>query len=226
MPHIRLLAAGLLALALSAGPTLAREALSLPGAADATPSAAPADKTVAVATGIAAVGRIGPAALSLPDPRLGAVWPAPVRHDRAWIDRQPVASGDDDWRCLAEALYFEARGESVAGQFAVAEVILNRRDMDSYPDTVCGVVRQGGRKGCQFSFTCDGRADRIRERDAFARAGKIARLMLDGAPRALTEGATHFHATSVRPSWSRRFDQTAKIGTHLFYRQPIRISSR
>ena len=226
MPKIRLLAAGLIALALSAGPTLAREGLSLPVVFGPMPDAALSEPTASVATGTAAVARVDPAALSLPDPRPGTGRPTRVRHDRAWIDRQPAAVGDDDWRCLAEALYFEARGESVAGQFAVAEVILNRRDMEGYPDTVCGVVRQGGRKGCQFSFVCDGRSNRIGERDAFARAGKIARLMLDGAPRELTEGATHFHTVSVRPSWSRGFAQTARIGTHLFYRQPVRVSSR
>ncbi|MDZ4136713.1 MAG: cell wall hydrolase, partial [Paracoccaceae bacterium] len=73
---------------------------------------------------------------------------------------------------------------------------------------------------CQFSFTCDGYADRIREQDAFAQAGKIARMMLDGAARDLTMGATHFHTRNVRPGWARQFPQTAAIGAHLFYRQP------
>jgi spore germination cell wall hydrolase CwlJ-like protein len=141
-----------------------------------------------------------------------------IRLDAAWLAALPPASGDQEWTCLAEALYFEARGESVAGQVAVAEVILNRRDSGAYPGTVCGVVRQR----CQFSYTCDGISDRIRERAAYERVGKIARLMLDGAPRALTGGATHFHTGAVRPAWSRRFPQTARIGAHYFYRQPIR----
>jgi len=145
-----------------------------------------------------------------------------VRYDAAWLAALPVASGGAEWQCLAEALYFEARGESVAGQFAVAEVILNRRDSARYPTSVCGVVRQGaGRgRGCQFSYACDGIADRISEPAAYRRVGKIARLMLDGAPRALTAGATHFHTAAVRPAWARRFPQTARIGAHLFYRQP------
>jgi hypothetical protein len=236
MPKIRLLAAGLLALAMTAGLADARESedLATPNLTAPALSAAPGpvlgaarpEPAAVAATGMTVIARIDPAALSLPDPRPDTGRPTQVRRDRAWIDRQPDAVGDAEWRCLAEALYFEARGESVAGQFAVAEVILNRRDMEGFPDTVCGVVRQGGRKGCQFSFVCDGRSDRIGERDAFARAGKIARLMLDGAPRGLTEGATHFHTVAVRPSWSRRFDQTARIGVHLFYRQPIRVSSR
>ncbi len=150
-----------------------------------------------------------------PDPS-----PAPTvpEYTRAWIDAQPVAGGDAQWECLAQAIYFESRGESIRGQFAVAEVILNRVDSPLYPRSICHVVRQGGAGGCQFSFTCDGRKDRIRDRDAYAVAGKIARVMLDGAPRALTDGATHFHTRNVRPRWSHRMPKTASIGAHLFYR--------
>ncbi|HEU0223755.1 MAG TPA: cell wall hydrolase [Paracoccaceae bacterium] len=137
------------------------------------------------------------------------------------LDLLPVAEGDAEWRCLAEALYFEARGESVAGQIAVAEVILNRAESQHYPDSVCGVVRQGESdpRGCQFSYMCDGRPETIRDRKAFERVAKVARLMLDGQPRMLTGGATHFHVSSVRPDWSRRFARTARIGAHVFYRQ-------
>lgn len=145
-----------------------------------------------------------------------------VDYDRSFISGLPAATGGDQWACLAKALYFEARGESVKGQFAVAEVILNRVDSGKYPNSVCGVVNQGAnrRNGCQFSFACDGRSDAIREKAAYARAAKIARLMLDGAPRELTGGATHFHTTAIRPRWAKRFPNTAKIGSHLFYRQP------
>ncbi|MEY4983690.1 MAG: hypothetical protein RIR62_1956 [Pseudomonadota bacterium] len=146
--------------------------------------------------------------------------PAVIRYDAAWLDARPAASGDAQWECLRTALYFESRGETLRGQFAVAEVILNRVDSGRYPSSICGVVQQGGRNGCQFSYTCDGRADRMRDGTAMERAGKIARLMMDGAPRALTLGATHFHTRAVRPSWSQRFPQTAAIGAHLFYRQP------
>jgi len=145
-----------------------------------------------------------------------------VAYDRGWIAAQPGAQGGEQWACLAKALYFEARGESVKGQFAVAEVILNRVDSRKYPNSVCGVVNQGAnrRNGCQFSYACDGRADTIREEAAYNRVAKIARVMMDGAPRTLTKGATHFHTTNVRPNWARRFPNTAKIGSHLFYRQP------
>jgi spore germination cell wall hydrolase CwlJ-like protein len=146
--------------------------------------------------------------------------PVAISYDPAWLAQIPAASGGPEWRCLAEAVYFEARGEALRGQFAVAEVILNRVDSPRYPSTVCGVVSEGNRNGCQFSFTCDGRPDVIRDQAAFERTGKIARLMLDGMPRHLTQGATHFHTHKVRPRWAAIFAHTARIGTHLFYRQP------
>jgi spore germination cell wall hydrolase CwlJ-like protein len=143
-----------------------------------------------------------------------------LRYDAAWLASQPAPKGDAQWECLTKALYFEARGESLKGQFAVAEVILNRADSPRFPGSVCGVVNQGGGGGCQFSFICDGRKDVMRERTAIDRAGRIARVMLDGAPRALTQGATYFHSKGVRPGWAHRFPRTASIGAHLFYRQP------
>lgn len=142
-----------------------------------------------------------------------------IGYDMAFLAAQPAPSGDEQWECLRKAIYFEARGESVKGQFAVAEVILNRADSGRYPATVCGVVNQRGNGSCQFSYTCDGRADSMRDPEAIDRAGRIARVMLDGAPRALTLGAMFFHTTGVRPDWSRRFDRTATIGAHLFYKQ-------
>lgn len=143
-----------------------------------------------------------------------------IRYDAAWLASQPAPKGDAEWQCLTKALYFEARGESVKGQFAVAEVILNRKDSARFPGSVCGVVNQAGGGGCQFSFICDGRKDVMRERAAVDRAGRIARVMLDGAPRGLTEGATYFHTKGVRPGWAHRFPRTAAIGAHLFYSQP------
>lgn len=136
----------------------------------------------------------------------------------ALID-QAEATGDDEWHCLAEALYHEARGESLTGQIAVAEVILNRRDSGRYPDTVCGVVQQGtGEKWmCQFSYYCDGLSDEIRDEESWDLMGRIARVMLDGAPRDLTDGAMFYHTNAVHPYWAEEFFQTAEIGAHLFY---------
>jgi spore germination cell wall hydrolase CwlJ-like protein len=153
--------------------------------------------------------------------------PTAISYDNAFLSSQPTATGGAEWRCLSEALYFEARGESVRGLFAVAEVILNRVDSASYPSSICGVINQGtGRKfACQFTYTCDGRAELINEPAAFVRVGKVARALMDGAPRDLTSGATHYHTRAVSPNWSRRFPRTASIGSHYFYRQPTRLAS-
>lgn len=141
-------------------------------------------------------------------------------YTRDWLDELPKASGGAEWQCLADALYFEARGESVKGLFAVAEVILNRVDSPRYPNSVCGVVRQGSGKRlrCQFTFICDGRPETVNDSAAYARVGKVARVMLDGAPRNLTDGAVYYHSTAVSPRWAARLDRTAEIGLHLFYR--------
>ena len=139
----------------------------------------------------------------------------------------PAAKGDAQWECLTEALYFEARGESVKGQFAVAEVILNRVDSPDYPDSVCAVVNQGtGRKyACQFSYTCDGLSDTVNDRRSWAKLGRIAEAMIEDGPRELTGGATHYHTTAVNPSWAGRIPRTAAIGAHLFYREATRTAS-
>jgi spore germination cell wall hydrolase CwlJ-like protein len=165
------------------------------------PTTRPADPTAAAKAAIAPVAQ-APRDLT-------------IRYDAAWLAQQPAPTGGEDWQCLRKAIYFEARGESIKGQFAVAEVILNRVQSRRFPGTVCGVVHQSG----QFSFMFDGISDTMRDRGAIDRAGRIARLMLDGAPRSLTSGATYFHTTGVRPSWARRFERTAQIGAHLFYHQ-------
>ena len=148
-------------------------------------------------------------------------------YDRDFLASLPAAEGGEQWECLAEALYFEARGETIRGMFAVGEVILNRVDSDAYPDTLCGVINQGtGRRyACQFTYTCDGNPEVISEPRAWERVGKVAAILLDGAPRALTGGATHYHTKAVSPSWAKRFPRTAAIGSHYFYRQPVRTAS-
>lgn len=171
----------------------------------------------------------GPAGFAVPrgvQNTLGSRAPRMIRYDTSYLDALPRASGGEAWRCLSEALYFEARGEEVEGIFAVAEVILNRVDSPAYPDTVCDVIYQGtGRQfECQFTYSCDGKREIITDRRAYERVSKIARLMLDGAPRRLTEGATHYHTKSVRPRWSRVYPRTVTIGYHIFYRQPDRYA--
>jgi spore germination cell wall hydrolase CwlJ-like protein len=179
----------------------------------------PQDRLSAIATGPEAPATRPADATAVAKTAAPVVQAAPrdltIRYDGAWLAQLPAPTGGEDWQCLRKAIYFESRGESIKGQVAVAEVILNRVDSRRFPNSVCGVVNQG----CQFSYTCDGNSDNMRERGAIDRAGRIARLMLDGAPRALTAGATYFHTTGSRPSWARRFDRTASIGAHLFYRQ-------
>ncbi|MCR9125057.1 MAG: cell wall hydrolase [Rhodobacteraceae bacterium] len=144
-----------------------------------------------------------------------------------WLDNQPAPDGGPEWRCLSEALYFEARGETVKGQFAVAEVILNRVKSERFPDTLCAVINQGtGRKyQCQFTYTCDGHEEVIAEPRAFDRVAKVARAVLNGRAGNLTDGATHYHTVQVRPNWARVYTKTARIGDHLFYRHTYRTAS-
>jgi spore germination cell wall hydrolase CwlJ-like protein len=132
-----------------------------------------------------------------------------------------VAGRAKQEKCLANAIYFEARGEPVRGQIAVAQVVLNRAFSGKYPTTVCGVVYQDSyrRHSCQFSFACDGIPDRVREPDAMERAKKIANEMLDGKLWLPEVGkATHYHAYWVRPSWVREMTKLYKLGVHTFYR--------
>lgn len=145
----------------------------------------------------------------------------------ATIAAMPEAAGDAQWRCLTEALYFEARGESLQGLFGVSEVILNRVDDPRYPDTICDVVNEGtGRMyACQFTYTCDSNPETIRDPASWRRVGKVARLMLDGAPSDLTDGATHYHTRAVNPTWASRYPRTTTIGVHHFYRWPLRTAS-
>jgi spore germination cell wall hydrolase CwlJ-like protein len=194
---------------------------------------AAADEVLSARLG-ALLGQERAAIQQVPDVRLAeltAVPPASARkiptapdvitYDNAFLASLPTATGGAQWECLAEALYFEARGESVRGMFAVAEVIMNRVDSARFPNTLCGVINQGtGRKfACQFTYTCDGAAEVIHEPAAWAKVGKVARLMIDGAPRRLTDGATHYHTRAVSPRWARVFPRTTTIGSHHFYRQ-------
>ncbi|MDO9640508.1 MAG: cell wall hydrolase [Pseudotabrizicola sp.] len=199
---------------------MAEQMASLMGAEHATVGAVGQDRMAALATGprIAKPEKTEKAAK--PAHTDEPAQPVLIRYEETFLATQPVPKGDQQWQCLQNALYFEARGESLKGQFAVAEVILNRVDSREYPNSVCGVVRQGGGGGCQFSYVCDGNSDVMRDRQAADKAGRIAAIMLNGAPRGLTAGATHFHTRAVNPRWAHRFPRTAAIGAHLFYRQP------
>ncbi|MEO1328451.1 MAG: cell wall hydrolase [Pseudomonadota bacterium] len=112
------------------------------------------------------------------------------------------------------------------GQAAVAEVVLNRVDSQYWPNDVCGVVNQGSerRTGCQFSYTCDGAPEKVTDRRSYVIAERIAKLYLQGAPRRLTDHATHYHADYVDPPWNRTMEKTSKIGVHIFYRRLLRFA--
>jgi spore germination cell wall hydrolase CwlJ-like protein len=138
--------------------------------------------------------------------------------ERLKLDEKGRAKAE---KCLAEAVYFEARGEAALGQVAVAQVVLNRAFSGKYPGTVCGVVYQNSHRhlACQFTFACDGIRDVIREPDMWERARKIAAEMLDGKLWLPEVGkATHYHATYVHPGWVREMKKMHRLGVHIFYR--------
>ncbi|HWP25801.1 MAG TPA: cell wall hydrolase [Xanthobacteraceae bacterium] len=124
-------------------------------------------------------------------------------------------------RCLANAVYFEARGEPLRGQIAVAQVVLNRVFSPYYPNDVCSVVYQNADRhlACQFTFACDGKSKAINDRRAWWRAQRVARLMLDGKVwLAAVAKSTHYHANYVSPAWTSEMRKMYRYGVHLFYR--------
>ncbi len=124
-------------------------------------------------------------------------------------------------KCLAQAIYFEARNEPARGQQAVAQVVLNRVFSPYYPKDVCSVVYQNAHRhlSCQFTFACDGKPEAVNERGAWTRANRIAKQTLD-AKIWLPEvnKATHYHAAYVRPNWIRDMNVMVRHGLHTFYR--------
>ena len=124
-------------------------------------------------------------------------------------------------KCLAEAVYFEARSEPVAGQAAVAQVILNRVKSGLYPSSVCGVVYQNRHRhlACQFTFACEGKSLRIADSESWETAKRVAREVTEGKTYlAEVGGSTHYHADYVRPGWARRLKKMDVIGRHIFYK--------
>jgi spore germination cell wall hydrolase CwlJ-like protein len=124
-------------------------------------------------------------------------------------------------RCMATAIYFEARDEPIKGQIAVGQVVMNRIRSPFYPKTICGVVYQGerNRHGCQFSFTCTGKRNVIKEKEEWATSVKLAKQVITGEVWIDEVGyATHYHATYVHPPWRRELDRLTQIGHHIFYK--------
>ena len=130
-----------------------------------------------------------------------------VRRPSEWTSSKllslPVPKSNKQMSCLAEALYFEARGEPIQGQLAVGEVILNR-----------------------VEDTRDGKLETVHERKPYEMALKIAKILMTTHDGKLTRGSTHYHSNYVNPKWSKKFERVAKFGRHIFYRQPMLVSQR
>ena len=131
---------------------------------------------------------------------------------------QPAAA-DDEARCLALSMYWEAKNQGREGMIAVGSVVLNRVRHERFPDTVCEVVFEGGETPpCQFSWWCDGKSDTPTEPRPWALARELAERMLESPPKDPTRGALFFHADHVTDAWHKRRTRTARVGRHVYYR--------
>lgn len=148
--------------------------------------------------------------------------PSPVTVVRDLVNRPAYQAYLREKNCLSTAIYFEARGESLVGQRAVAEVVIARTRVPGRPRSICGVVYEGSqrRTGCQFSFTCDGISDRVHDWYSWRQAQRIAANVMrnGGKVNPVAGGATFYHADYVNPGWASRMVKVAEIGTHIFYR--------
>jgi len=130
-------------------------------------------------------------------------------------DMPVVSELSPDMQCLAQAVYFESRGEPLTGQLAVARVVINRAASGLYPRDYCSVVRQRA----QFSFVRNGRIPQADETStAWRRAKAIAQIAHQDLWESEAGNALYFHATYVKPGWARQKTQLARIDTHIFYR--------
>ncbi len=153
----------------------------------------------------------------LPDANVARAEPAARPR---YADLIAPGSLEREQRCLAEAVYFEARSEPEEGQAAVAQVVLNRVRSGLYPPSVCGVVYQNRHRhlACQFTFACEGKALRVSDTESWQTAQRVARDVTEGRTY-LSDvgGATHYHADYVRPYWAKRLRKMDVIGRHIFY---------
>ena len=176
---------------------------------------APADATPVEVVAIAGIPQRLAPAKGMPN---STIVTRSERPDYASLIGQDQSTREE--RCLAEAVYFEARSEPEQGQAAVAQVVLNRVMSGLYPSTVCGVVFQNRqrRDACQFSFACDGHPLRVTEPEAWRTAVRVAHDVIDGETYVADIGdATHYHANYVRPRWARSLEKMDVIGHHIFY---------
>jgi spore germination cell wall hydrolase CwlJ-like protein len=184
---------------------------------------------IILATASAAVGAsltYHPAAAKAVKPKMVAAAkpaPKPEVHNTDSVMVQLLA----EHRCLSEVLYYEARGEGVSGQKAIAEVVFHRMNHGNYGHSICAVVYEGsGHPGCQFSFTCNGDLRRAKQPVAWRRSEMLAARILTGEVplQNATGGATNYHAVSVSPVWADTLERTTQIGNHIFYRGAPRTS--
>jgi len=222
--------------------TTTRQAVSVqsPAAAAAGSTGAAASPTTPIVKRAVALSSTTPAPMEAMPIEIAA---APVSLQSPRLDKGgygtsfvPKADGDTppryadlidpenlskEQRCLAEAVYFEARSEPEEGQAAVAQVVLNRVKSGLYPSTICGVVYQNRHRhlACQFTFACEGKALRVTDTVSWERAKRVAAAVLEGKTYlAEVGGATHYHANYVRPYWARRLKKMDVIGRHIFYK--------
>jgi hypothetical protein len=168
---------------------------------------------------------IAAAPVSIPSramaPLFGGEAPAHAPEKPRYVDLIDPDRISREQKCLAEAVYFEARSEPAEGQAAVAQVILNRVRSGLYPSSVCGVVYQNRHRhlACQFTFACEGKSLRVTDSESWETAKQVAREVTEGKTYlAEVGGATHYHANYVRPGWARRLKKMDVIGRHIFYK--------
>ena len=144
------------------------------------------------------------------------------KNERLAFQRPTLGDPRDEISCLALNIYHEARGEPDEGKLAVGHVVMNRVMSSRFPSTVCDVVRQGGevrRYRCQFSWWCDGRSDKPRNKQDWQNSSEFALAVYWSQTEDPTEGALWYHADYVNPKWRNDFVQGPKIGRHIFYQQ-------
>lgn len=189
-------------------------------AAQQAAAPAPADLTPPDPLAAPSTGVTGTIALpSVPVPQAAAIADIGVQPARPFALPGSAQDQARAMQCLTAAIYYEAASEPDDGQSAVAQVVLNRVRHPAFPATVCGVVYQGSeRRGCQFSFACDGSMARVPMRSAWERARRAAARALAGYVYAPVGLATHYHTYAVTPAWNRTLVMTDAVGAHFFHR--------
>lgn len=158
---------------------------------------------------------------------------ANVLHNEPKVIQQPTEITAKEYPqeyCLAQNIYHEARGSTLADRAAVADVTLNRVQANGFPTTICGVVKQAKfdksgnpvKNKCQFSWYCDGKQKRIKEVEAWDEAKELAwNIIHNNTYRGITSGATHYHTAKIKPYWRKAYTQVAQIGAHIYYKPKV-----